>query len=603
MEDTGVPLADSGDASRRGEESPRVERDFGWLATVTSPKPATLWWNAAALAAILVALTPIIFNGQILMPDEGVYLKQAKVLAATGSWTSEHTTADFDPDGVVTGVSDSPLSQEGVISYHKHPLYPLLLAPAFSVAGHFGALAISILGTWCAAVSAAFVARRLKPDFGVWTLWLAGLGSPLFFDSYLVVAHTAAAALAGLAFLGVVRSLESAPLKHLSYALPAVAAAVALRGEGLMFAAALGGAVGLLAVGWPPLRRVDWRAAWTGGAVLAVGAAAFWLDRVAGGAIVEVASLPTQRFSNEAVNPLLGAWVSLFQPYQFGWENVTAAVPLAAIGVIVAAVCLRALPSKQLLPVVAVVGSAAAAVWMAVGRPSVVSGFFIVFPIGVFGVVWLRRTDFGTHTVRAAVTTVAIAAMGTLAVNYANGGATEWGGRFLHILLPLFVPLVVLGCNNAASELSPQARRIAFASLLIICLSFSIMSIRAQQLIRAWPADFVTAVVEAAAETGDDDIVVIPLRLGGDGSDRYFWDQEVDVVGSFGLSGLGPILTAVNTSDRDKALIFSDRPPAAIGFTLDTILKKVGWELTDARVTPEGSATIYFLERSEPTPG
>lgn len=564
----------------------------------TGPSLRVLWINAAVLLIALFALVPLIYNGSIFMPDEGVYLKQAEALSE-GRWSSPYPASDVDPDGVLAALTDGGFVDGRVVHYHRHALYPLLLTPAFAAAGQLGAMTLSILGTWSAAIAAAFIARGVKRPLGVGAMWLAGLASPLFFDAYQVVGHSIAAALAGVAFLGATRAVRDGQLRHLWYALPAVAAVVALRTEGAVFAVALAGAVGLIAIGWRPFARFSWRDVAISVSIIAAAGIAYLLDSKAATALVPTTSLATDRIGGPAIDPVRGAWVTLLQPFNGGWQNVSMAIPLVVGFTWLAAIALRARPTHPLLPLASLGLAMAAALTVFTDPTFLISGFFSAFPLAVVGIVWLRRSDFRSPTVIMAVATCLAAAFGILITNYGVGGATEWGGRFLHLLLPIFIPLVAIGCSNAAAVLPPRPIKWALGAAAVTVLCFAWASLNAQVALRTMAHDLVNDTTAFISTVGDDELLVIPIRTNPDGLARLFWEEDVNVLANPGISGISPVMRAIDRSDRDQALFLSDINPLRVALVLNPILKDLGWEITRNGDAARGSIHLFLIQRIE----
>lgn len=564
----------------------------------TGPSLRVLWINAAVLLIALIALVPLIYNGSIFMPDEAVYLKQAEALS-DGRWSSPYKATDVDPEGILAPLTDGGFVDGRVVHYHRHVLYPILLAPAFAIAGPVGAMALSVLGTWVAAVGAAFVARGIRRPLGVGALWLTGLGSPLLFDAYQVVGHSIAAALAGIAFLGVTRAVRGGSLRHLWYALPAVAAVVALRTEGAVFAVALAGAAGLVAIGWRPFARFSWRDVAISASVVASAALAYLLDSRAATALVPATSLATDRIGGPAIDPVRGAWVTLLQPFNGGWQNVTVAIPLVVGFAWLAAIVLRARPAHPLLPLASLGVVTVAALTTFIDPTFLVSGFFSAFPFAVMGIVWLRKRDFGSPAVTMAVATCLAATCGVLITNYGVGGATEWGGRFLHLLLPVFIPLVILGFSNAAAILPRASLKWALGAVVVTTLCFSWASLNAQMALRAMAVDLVNDTAAFVRTVGDDELLVIPIRVNADGLARLFWEEDLNMLANPGIGGISPVMRAVDNSGRNTALIVSDINPLRVQLVLNPILKDVGWELTETGTAARGTIHLFLIQRIE----
>lgn len=566
----------------------------------------SLWFHAALLAILLAAVAPLASNGHLVMPDEGVYLAQARQLSE-GSWAEDRQSLDIDPDGDLVPYTDGGTVGEQVVRYHKHPLFPVLLTPAFKLAGMEGALAVSMIGTWCAALVAAFIARGIRPRYGVWALWFVGLASPLFFDAYIVVAHAPAAALAGLSFLGVSRALRSGTARHLAYGLPAMAGLVLLRSEGLLFAVALAGSVGVMALGWPPLESVRWRRI---GVAVSIGMVAvvsfltekWWATQIVG---TRVSNSPAAQLSREAINPLSGAWASLLRPFYGGWEFATLMMPLLVLGVWLAGISLRVLPRRPLLPLVALTGATVAAVGLWVDPPWLVTGLLAVCPFIVPGLVWLGRKELRNTTIALGLVTMAITSVGIIVVNYRVGGSTEWGGRFFHILLPILIPVVLVGLDNARRALSPGQARFAVGCFVVISLCTAGAAVDAQRDLRASIADMVggtVAAVEAAREAGYDDVLVVPVMRSGDGSDRYFWDQDIEVLTTIPIANFDKLLQLADQVGRERLIMVSNIDPLQIQLLIGDEVQRSGWKVVDASNTPGGAAVLIIMEKDQTKP-
>jgi len=565
------------------------------------------WLQALGLAVLLVAVVPIATDGHILMSDEGVYLAQARELSH-GSWSAERTNLDIDRAGALTPVTDGGAVADRVVRYAKHPLFPLVLTPAYRVAGPTGPLLVSVFGAWSAAVVAAFIARLLKQECAPWVLWLAGIGSPLFFDAYIVVAHTLAAACAGLAFLGVSRALDGSRPRHLLYALPAVAAVVALRSEGLIFAAILGAVVVVMSLGWPPFRKVSWSTTAVGAGVLAVGGLTYLAEKVAVSRIIDsdLTPSPLSSLNSAAMDPLSGAWASLLRPFYGGWESATLILPLVVLGVWLAAIALRILPARPLLPLVAISAAAVASIGLWFWPPGLVTGLLVTSPLVLPGLIWLTRADLGRPVVTRALFVVGATAVGVVLLNYRVGGAAEWGGRFFHLLLPILLPVALLGLDNARRVLTRQQLWVAIVAATAVTVSIAGSVVTTQIDMRENVADFVEGTVAAVhtfeqSEPDEDRLLVVPVMLHNDGVDRYFWNTDLDMLASTPIRGLGVLLDSMEAAGRDRFVITTTVDPARLTVLLTPRLRDRGWRVAGAMPTPEGMGAVYLLEKGPAT--
>lgn len=551
--------------------------------------------HCAALLVLLLCLVPVIDNGHAAVPDEGVYLAQAENLS-DGSWSRPRPAVDVDPEGLFTAVTDEGVQGDRVVAYFKHPLYPVVITPGFAVAGVAGTMVVSVLGTWLAAVSAALIARRLRPGFAPWTLWLVGVGSPLLFGAYLTIAHSLAAALAGWAFLGLTRAIEDRRWAHLSYALLCIAAMVALRTEGLVFAAALGGATMAMAL----LRRTTHRdlgAAAAGAGVLAAAGVAFLVDRWWAAQIGDTRTFatPTSQLSAETTSPLSGLWASLLRPFDGGWQNAQFWVPLMALSLVLASLALRAMPKRPLLAAALLATGTLASLGLLVSDTGLVTGLVPAFPVLVVGLIWIRRADVRTPLVGRAMLVSALFGGAVTLAMYGVGGATEWGGRFYYPLVPLLTPLAMVGLHNGSQLLTPGSRRIVAACLAVSTLALSWTVVDQQMSLRDGARRFVEGSLEISDDRGADLLVVV--RLQGDGAGRYFWERRPgpEVLTSNGLRYVAAVVDEAGDAGRTSLAVVSPLPASVIVAAMAPGLEAQGWTVLSEQLNPENQTTVVVV--------
>jgi hypothetical protein len=552
--------------------------------------------HCAALLVLLLCLIPVIDNGHGAVPDEGVYLAQAENLA-NGSWSRVRPAADVDPEGQFTAVTDEGVQGDRVVAYFKHPLYPVVITPAFAVAGVAGTMVVSVLGTWLAAVSAALIARRLRPGFAIWTLWLVGVGSPLLFGAYLTIAHSLAAALAGWAFLGLTRAVEGRRWVHLSYALPCVAVIVALRTEGLVFAAALGGATMALAL----LRRSahrDLAAAGAGAGVLAAAGAALVVDRWWAAEIGDTSTFatPASRLSAETTDPLSGLWASLLRPFNGGWENVQFWLPLTVLSLVLASVALRVIPKRPLLAFGFLAAGTVASLGLWVSDTGLVTGFVAAFPVLVVGLVWLGRADLRVPTIARSLLTSGLFGAAVTIAMYGIGGATEWGGRFYYLVIPLLAPLAIAGLHHGAAVLQPRTAKVVAGCLALITLALSWTALSTQMALRGNAEDLVRGSRESAVAEGADLLVV--AQLYPDGTSRLFWNAQTnpDLLNSGGVASLSQLIEGAAEAGRRKVAITStDVPTPLVLRSIGLELDRLGWTVLAEYMDPVNMALVLVV--------
>ena len=573
--------ADGGAAGAVAAERPPVAPRWGRHRLRT---------HVLVLAAVLLVGLAASRPGVAYTSDEGAGILQARLLADTGGWRYEYPLADIDPDDVARPFPRGDKGERGVAPYAKHPTYPLVLVAADGVGGTVGMLLTSVAGTLAAAVLAALLARRLGPGLDVPTLWLVGVGSPLLFDAYLVLAHTLGAAAAAGAALAVVRALErpSAVGRWLAAAAGLVLVGALLRTEAVFVGPALAVALALLA----RRGRLRWPAALGGGAALVAAAgAAVVADRVAERAIVG-APLPTG-VADEPVGLVQGrvqAFVAtVLDGGYLDHGPGQAAVWLAAGSLVAAAVLLRRRPP----PATAVVGLAwvavAACAVRLVARPDLVPGLVPAFPLLVAGLVLLRWRDLADDVVALLVVAGGLVVVAVWATEYARGGGIEWGGRYFAVALPLLAPLAVLGLSRGVAAVAPaRDRRALVGALVAVPVLLGLVAVRAHHTTHERTEDLLAAVEAAAAGTDpgaglDRPVVVATARLlpqiAYPDFDEYLW-----VVPS--RRDLAPVGERLAARGVEEVVVVS--------FDLDDLLERLpDWEVA----VPPGEEGVAVLRR------
>jgi hypothetical protein len=245
-----------------------------------------LRFHVAALAVVLVALVPLVGPSVSFSADEGAAIVQARHLARGDGWTVDHPVPEADPAGRNYPLELSARGPDGrTAPFAKHPLYAVLLAVAAKLGGVTAMVLLSVAGTLAAAALACALAGRMGPGLARPALWATGLGSPLLFDGYLVIAHTLGAALCAGAALFAVRALEDGRRTVPSTAgvVACVVAAVLLRTEAALFALALAATLAAVAVARRHLAALPVAAAVLVAAVGARTVEARWVRHLLGG--------------------------------------------------------------------------------------------------------------------------------------------------------------------------------------------------------------------------------------------------------------------------------------------------------------------------------
>ncbi len=424
----------------------------------------SLWLHVGLLALVLVALIPVVGSTGIYSVDEGAALAQATQLRRTGHWSLPNDFPAADPRGRAYVLDKSTQTPAGFAPLTKHPAYPRLLALADQVGGRVGIVLVGVLATVVAAALAALIARCIHEDLAVPALWVAGIGSPLLFDSYLVIAHTLGAAGAGLAALGVLRHRRHPHWTALVMVAVGSALAIAMRAEGLLFGLALGAAAGLLAL-WRARGSVRDAARASTPAVVAVVASvvAFLVDRQATlphlvGVVPSTQDTgPSYGLVAGRVSAFVTTWL---EPSYGGGLGFLLPAALAVVTLVVVLEVRRHPGDGGLLRAGVVAITVTALAWMVLSPTTVVPGLLCAFPLLVAGLAAWRRSLFRNDDIVLLAGTVALFAAAVLATEYPQGGGAEWGARYLALAVPLAVPLVLEPLRRLRRRLPEANRRV-----------------------------------------------------------------------------------------------------------------------------------------------
>ena len=117
--------------------------------------------HLAAMAAVVLALVPLVGTGASFSADEGAAIVQARSLSEGQGWIVEHPLPEVDPDDRHYPLELSARGPDGTAPFAKHPLYALLLAGAVranrrsDVRGAFRFVALACLtavASWLASI-------------------------------------------------------------------------------------------------------------------------------------------------------------------------------------------------------------------------------------------------------------------------------------------------------------------------------------------------------------------------------------------------------------------------------------------------------------------
>ena len=401
--------------------------------------------HVAALATILLAVLVVIRPHIAYSSDEGAAILQARLLRSTGHWLINDPVARLDPKALARPIPRADVGVKGRAPYGKHPFYPLVLLAASWLVGPVGYLLVSVLGTVAAAAAAGVLARRLDPLLDRPVLWAVGVVSPLWFDSFWVIAHSLAAGTGAVGVLFLVWGVEAAGVRRFASfvgAAVAVAATAALRSEGLVLAIAIAigaGAWAVVAKAITPLGAAV--------AALAGGAATRLVERHTSTAILGAGSQPVgvPGAGMSFVSARIDAFRSTIIHPAYGTDRQALILVAGALALLLGAVVARRTGSARVITDAAIAATLLYAAWAVVGLRTPIPGLLVACPAAgaaaiCFDIEALRRPIGALLTV-----TVVVGAGAVLATEYYYGGGVEWGGRFFAIFWPLAVPPLAFG--------------------------------------------------------------------------------------------------------------------------------------------------------------
>lgn len=421
-----------------------------WLRVWSQP----LWAHAALALAILCGLAAWAGVGASFTSDEGASILQARAVEH-GSWTVPDPLPGVDRTGAFFPIELSSNGPAGHAPLGKHLVYGGILALIGLLLGTPGMVGLSLLGTVMAALLAAALSRELRPGLERVTFWFVALGTPLFFDGFLVVGQAAAAALvAGSTLLGL-RFLRGAPPRCLAGMAACAILACLLRTEAALWC--IGLAAGAL-VAEPgtghklPSRRGGATAliALTS-AVVARGADSTF-TRLAVGTQTGVLGAPAG--GHGLTDQLHAFFVSWLQAGADPYSTVGALmIVMLAVLAALAWLVRRGRFSTAGIMVV-VVATTILWTWRVVGAPSTpVSGLMVACPFLWAGLWLVDRSVTRDLTGRLLVTGCVVFAGLVLVTQYSDGGGSQWGGRFFAVGLPLAAPLALEAMRRQGARL------------------------------------------------------------------------------------------------------------------------------------------------------
>jgi hypothetical protein len=394
--------------------------------------------------------------------DEGLYIAQVRSLVQHGTWALSKPFPLLDPQGITFPLPHSPT----FAVYAKHPLYPVLLTPLYAVGGIWAMLGLSIAGTVLAASLAAALSRRFMTGIDRWVFWAVGIGGPLLFDGLTIFAHSLAAAAATAVVLGVVEYRRSGLRRWLILAVANVGPAVLLRSEALLLFGALAAVLLLLGV-----RRGERRSTV---AALVVGGAAFvaraadqlWASAIGGAGMSLTADGPSGGdagwFGRVHV-----AWTTLLGTALPWVAGAGPALLLAAMAF--SCVAIRGVHRHRPPLLVGGCWSLAVVAWggaVLLGPWGDVPGLLVVCPVLAAGIVAALAPPLPVRE-RAIGMAILLFVGAVVTTEYDIAGGSEWGARFLAIVVPTATAMAVCQIARLLRRRPPAVARMTIGALVV----------------------------------------------------------------------------------------------------------------------------------------
>lgn len=425
--------------------------------------------------------------------DEGAYGLQVRALEA-GSWAYRYPAERYDPDGRYFPIVNSAHSEKGWFPYVRHPVYPVVLWASARMFGEVAGLhLLPLAGAVVTAAAAWLIASELDRRTCRLAFWVAALG-PVLVNGFIIWAHTLAAAATGLCTWVAARALRrgraTVPALAATGSLSAIGGL--LRSEALLFGAALGGVLVMVAV------RGRSSAALLAGVatLLGVGAAAaadhVWRAVIVGSVLPET----SRAGGSSLVDRLEGARATLIGAH---FANPKAGVLAAlALALLVAAVVILRRSSRPRPAVLLWAIVMATALWvlrLLIDPADPITGILPAWPAIVVGLGRLQPNGL-TPPHRVLVAAAGAFVLAVVATQYPEAGGLEWGGRFL---LPLAAPVAALAAPASGpsawvrQRVRSSMRSGTIALLLVVPAVLGLVSVTRQRHRVAGLVDAVSA--------------------------------------------------------------------------------------------------------------
>ena len=484
---------------------------------------APLWAHALVLLLLMLVLLPLAKSDNVFFPDEGSGLAQAQLLSDGHGWTRDPSFPAVDPDFKTFPILNSPTANR-IAPLGAHPTYAVVVEPWYAAFGAQGAALLSLVGLVVAAVLGARLTRRLRPGLETAALWAIGLGSPLFIDGFLVVAHTVGAVcIAGLV-LAVIRVIEKERVALMIVVASALGVAAGmLRNEAVLLVIALGISCAFFAVS---SRRMP--VAVLGGSLVVSALVAYRGDALFRAHVLPVEStvFSISDSGGWLSNRVIGAVITLVLPSNgdFGIGDIVLVLAIVCAGV--TAVIARRRPEDRsglLLFGGLAVGLAAVRLVL---PASPVPSLLVACPLITVGLVLGNRVLVSSMARRILSCTTVLFAAAVLLTQYGNGGGIQWGFRYFAIALPFVIPLALVAIVDGGARLSAPDRRIMLGLLVGLTALVTVLGFLSLRSTRQENATIVADLRSTylATPPGDGGKPVVVTTDPGR-PDRYNWNH------------------------------------------------------------------------------
>jgi hypothetical protein len=155
-----------------------------------------------------------------------------------------------------------------------------------------------------------------------------------------------------------------------------------------------------------------------------------------------------------------------------------------------------------------------------------VPGLLLAFPLVPVGLLWLRASDIRARSNAVLAFTCVATSAAVIATQYSVGGSMEWGGRYFHIVLPLLVPLLLVGARRGLNSLDAPTRRLACraaaatAVALVVFMAGTVLRLHSVTEDLASQILATAATTESANEPGGPVMVTNMEAVG-----RFLWRE------------------------------------------------------------------------------